>query len=70
MMSSGCPAGFPARAPATPAFSNWARFAHPPQLVQLISPVGHKIPFLISFPIDTMSTGVPCRANAAITLWV
>ena len=70
MMSSLCPAGLPAWAPATPALSSWARLSQPPQLVQLISPTGHRMPFLISFPIEVRSTGVPCRANAEMTCWV
>jgi len=28
------------------------------------------MPFLISFPIEVRSTGVPCFANAVTTCWV
>ena len=31
-----------------------------------ICPVGHRIPFRISLPIETMSTGVRWAANAAM----
>ena len=70
MIRSLWPDGFPASAPATPALSSVARLLHPVLAVQSTSPTGHSIPFRISLPIATMSTGVPCAANAEITCLV